>query len=434
MTKTVVALYDEVSAANQAVNELVNNGFQREDISVMTPDAAGEHGRQLENVDGAAAQGAGIGAGLGAALGGFGGLLVGLGALTIPGIGPVLAAGPLAAAVSGLAGAGVGAVAGGVTGGILGALVDMGVPEERANYYAEGLRRGGTLLVVRTDDERTRDAVDIVNRHQPTDLSERAVQWREAGWSHFDPAASAYTAGPGSTGRAGERRPTPASSDASRSSSSSRSYDYNVAGGVPAESRAYGMSGADDVDHGHGNTADKMGMAGDVDARDYGVAGSAPGSEGSRSEHGNTSEFMGMAGSTDQDYNDQVRHTDEHVHGNTAEYMGMAGSTTGYGDTPSTDRKYGSRVDYADVFDRYDARFRSYFASTPYATTYTYEEFLPAYRYGYDISREDRYRGQVWSDIEDDARRSWETDHPGTWERFKDSIRHAWEEFKDAVS
>ena len=69
--------------------------------------------------------------------------------LAIPGIGPVIAAGPLAA---GLLGAATGAVAGGATGGIVGGLLNMGVPEEEAHYYAEGLRRGGTLVSATVTD------------------------------------------------------------------------------------------------------------------------------------------------------------------------------------------------------------------------------------------------------------------------------------------
>jgi hypothetical protein len=104
----------------------------------------------------------------------LGGLLVGLGALAIPGIGPVVAAGPLAAALSALAGAGAGAVAGGVTGGLLGALMDLGVPRETAEYYAEGVRRGGNLVTINTADHMTNRAVEILNRHHPIDINEQA--------------------------------------------------------------------------------------------------------------------------------------------------------------------------------------------------------------------------------------------------------------------
>jgi hypothetical protein len=200
MTRTVVALFDDFSSANDAVRDLVNNGYSRDDLSMVANDAEGKYGQYLSSENkatmdtSATSEGAGVGAGIGAVLGGIGGLLIGLGALAIPGIGPVIAAGPLAAALTGLAGAGVGAVAGGVTGGIIGALVDLGVPEESAQYYAEGVRRGGTLVTVRTADDMTDRAVDILNSHNPVDINKRSTQWRESGWTRFDPNAPAYSA------------------------------------------------------------------------------------------------------------------------------------------------------------------------------------------------------------------------------------------------
>jgi hypothetical protein len=88
------------------------------------------------------AEGAGKGAGIGAGLGGAAGLLAGLGLLAIPGLGPVVAAGWLAATA-------VGAAAGAATGGLVGALTEAGVSKEEAPLYAEGVRRGGTLVSAR---------------------------------------------------------------------------------------------------------------------------------------------------------------------------------------------------------------------------------------------------------------------------------------------
>src|SRR6186713_1009063 len=91
------------------------------------------------------AEGAGAGAGIGAAVGGTAGLLAGLGLMAIPGIGPVVAAGWLAATAAG-------AAAGGIAGGIVGALTQAGVSDEDAQVYAEGVRRGGTLVTARVND------------------------------------------------------------------------------------------------------------------------------------------------------------------------------------------------------------------------------------------------------------------------------------------
>jgi hypothetical protein len=124
-------LYDDLQIAHQVVRELENNGFRREDIGLMASDVRGEYSRYMgdrpsEMQADAVGENAAEGAGIGAVMGGIGGLVVGLGLLTIPGIGPVLAAGPLATA---LAGAGIGAAAG----GLIGALTGLGVPEEQAH-------------------------------------------------------------------------------------------------------------------------------------------------------------------------------------------------------------------------------------------------------------------------------------------------------------
>jgi uncharacterized membrane protein len=188
MTTTLSALYDNASDAQNAVQELVNNGFARENISVIASDAAGEyatyHGQEMpesETLDGAAT---------GAVLGGMGGLVLGLAALAIPGIGPVLAAGPLASA---LVSAGIGAGVGAVAGGLIGALVDMGLDEEQAAYYAEGVRRGGMLVTVQVADQMVDQAMDVLDSYNPVDLEERINHWREYGWSGYDPDAEPYT-------------------------------------------------------------------------------------------------------------------------------------------------------------------------------------------------------------------------------------------------
>lgn len=184
MRTTVSALFDNATDARNAVRELTNNGVRRDDVSLVASDAAGEyaryHGQEIpadDMLEGAAG---------GALLGGLGGLLVGLAALAIPGIGPIVAAGPIATA---LAGAGIGAV----TGGILGALIDLGVSEEDAEYYAEGIRRGGTLVTAHVDESMANRVANILDRYNPVDLETRATRWQEQGWRGYDPDARPYT-------------------------------------------------------------------------------------------------------------------------------------------------------------------------------------------------------------------------------------------------
>jgi hypothetical protein len=181
MANTIVGLFDSFPAAQSAVQDLISAGISRNHISLTSSNATGEH--RLEGEAGAehgshAGTGAATGAGIGAVVGGVGGVLASLGMLVIPGIGPILAAGPIAAA---LAGAGIGAVAG----GLLGALVGLGIPEEHAHAYAEGVRRGGTLVTVAADDAQAEPVADILNRHGAVDIDTRAAEWRSRGWAGF---------------------------------------------------------------------------------------------------------------------------------------------------------------------------------------------------------------------------------------------------------
>jgi uncharacterized protein (TIGR02271 family) len=184
MAKTVIGLFDNRAEAQSVVQELLSENFRREDISVMSKKAEG-HAKQGEVVEYVEEDGdeqikdMAKGAGTGAAIGGLAGLLLSLTSLAIPGIGPVLAAGPLAAVI---AGAGIGATAGGLISG----LTRLGVPEEDANYYAEGVRRGGTLVSVDAADDRAESAVAIMKRHGAVEIDKRAAQWRDEGWSGFD--------------------------------------------------------------------------------------------------------------------------------------------------------------------------------------------------------------------------------------------------------
>jgi hypothetical protein len=175
------------------VEDLKKAGVSASDISLVAHDAEGQHGRSLGTDAPATTDASAAGAGVGAVLGGLGGLLVGLGALAIPGIGPVLAAGPLGTALAALVGAGVGAVAGGVTGGLIGALVDMGVPEQEAHYYSEGVRRGGVLVTARVEDADESRARDLMNRYSPVDINQRVTAWRQTGWTAYDPSAKPFT-------------------------------------------------------------------------------------------------------------------------------------------------------------------------------------------------------------------------------------------------
>ncbi len=190
MEKTVVALFDILDSAQAAVQELLDKGFSHDDISVVRTNQQGDYtsGNMAEND--ADASSAAAGAGIGAVLGGLAGLLVGLGALAIPGIGPIIAAGPLATT---LAGAGLGAA----TGGLVGALADTGIPEQEAGAYAEGVRRGGTLVTVRADEGRVVRATEILNRFNPVDINQQVETSDASPAGGYDASAGPYSTATG---------------------------------------------------------------------------------------------------------------------------------------------------------------------------------------------------------------------------------------------
>ena len=297
---TVIGLYDRLEDAQNAVSELVSAGFSRENISIVAADTEGKFKTYVGAPGEEAVEGAATGAGVGAAIGGLGGLLVGIGALAIPGIGPVLAAGPIASALIGM---GVGAV----TGGLIGALVDAGVPEEQANLYAEGIRRGGTLVKVTTPEDRVDEANRIMDRFNPIDIDQRATTWRSENWNRFDPDATPY-----------------AQTDFERERSR---FATDIEGEVDRER--------------------------------------------------------------------------PRIH------------------TYVTERP----ADY----ERYDPLFRTHYQTTYQKMGRPYEEYRPAFFYGYDLAGNPQYRNMTWEQVEMDARRSWEREHHDTlWDDIKDAVREGW--------
>ena len=185
--KTVTGLFDNYDDASDAVGELEASGVPHADISIVANNSDDwyDDGDTSKATDDAAG-----GAGLGAVIGGAGGLLTGLGLMAIPGVGPVVAAGWLAATAVGAVG---GAVVGGAAGGIVGALTESGVPEKDAHVYAEGVRRGGTMVTARVSDELAGEAERILGQSNSVDLQERRGAYEADGWTGFDADADPYT-------------------------------------------------------------------------------------------------------------------------------------------------------------------------------------------------------------------------------------------------
>jgi len=162
--RTVAGIFGDRMEAQRAINDLRLAGVDPQRVGVITKDP--HEAREIASDTGAAAvAGAATGIGLGAILGGAAGWLVGLGALAIPGIGPVIAAGPIAAAL-GVAGttAAVGAGAGAIAGGLVGALTGWGFSEAEAHEYESRVKAGDILLTADVNEEQVPRAEEILRR------------------------------------------------------------------------------------------------------------------------------------------------------------------------------------------------------------------------------------------------------------------------------
>lgn len=405
MARTVVAIYDDFSTANNAVRELVDAGFARDNISIIANNSGATGtttGTTGENVADETGAGAGVGAGIGAAIGGIGGLLVGLGALTIPGIGPVIAAGPLAVALSTLTGAGVGAVAGGVTGGLLGALIGLGIPQEEAEYYAEGVRRGGVLVTVQADDYNTEQIMDILNRHEPMDINDRAIQWRSEGWTGFDPNAPAYTRDDSPSVHSGPNF------DAGGMGAGMQSADTGYSATDPGTLQRGSVAGAGPVDTGAGVTGED-------------ITGESMTGRGAFGSHE-------VRDSSDRDLHEMRDRNAQMGQTNMGDSSFTDAGNAGSGMDETVYRRGASGTNDYDTFNMENPIYRNHYNTYLVDSGYPYDYYVPAYQYGYGLASDVRYQHRSWDVVERDVQRDWELEHPGTWDRFKNAIRHAWED------
>jgi hypothetical protein len=168
-------IYRTQGEVEYAVDLLRAEGFRNTDISVLFPENKGTKDFAVEK-NTKAPEGTATGVTTGAVVGGALGWLAGIGALAIPGVGPLIAAGPIVAA---LTGAGVG----GAIGGIAGALIGMGIPEYEAKRYEGRVKEGGILLSVHCDDSNwTKKAKDTLERTGATDVAstgESRADWQK---------------------------------------------------------------------------------------------------------------------------------------------------------------------------------------------------------------------------------------------------------------
>jgi uncharacterized protein (TIGR02271 family) len=412
MTKTVIGTYSNFESAIDVVNNLVNAGFNRNTISVIANDPDEKYAAYVDN-DGAMDDTA-KGAGIGAAIGGLGGLLLGLGALAIPGIGPVVAAGPLAAA---LAGAGIGAV----TGGIIGALVDLGVPEESAHMYAESVRRGNVLVAAQVDDNRVQEATRIMQHSGLIDIEREATGWRQSGWRGFEATDGDSTItrervkSMGNGHRRGNLEDETIEVVEEDIQVGKRAVEK---GGVrvttqmrevPVEEEVRLREEHVEVER---RPVNRPATAADMqNFKEGSVEVRATQEEAVIAKDARVVEEVHIHKDVDE-RTEKVRDTVRRTEVNVEPLEGNGRSTT-----------------FGYAYETFDPDFRTHFDST-FSGRGSFDRYQPAYRYGYTLATDERYRGRNWNEIEPEARKAWNSRNQNTWEDFKDAVQYSWDKVR----
>ena len=416
MTKTVIGTYRNMDTAIEVVNKLVNAGFHRNSISVIANDADEKYASYVDQDMDDTAKGAGIGA----AVGGLGGLLLGLGALAIPGIGPVIAAGPIAAA---LAGAGIGAV----TGGIIGALVDLGIPEESAHVYAESVRRGNVLVAVQAADDKASEVTRIMQHTDLIDIERESETWRSAGWNRFDESTPVTTT-------TEQRRPLNTERTNIRNGVGDETIEV-VEENIQVGKRAVETGGVRVTSHMREvpveeevrlrqehveierRPVDRPATTADLNNfREGTIEVRETQEEAVVAKDARVVEEIRVRKNVEErteKVHDTVRRTEVEV-----EQLGGTGRT-------SNDRSL--------AFETYTPDFRTHYQTTYSTSGAKYDRYQPAYQYGYNLAMDERYRNRNWNEIESEVRTSWNSQNQNTWEDFKDAVRYSWDKVRGKV-
>jgi len=379
--RTVVGLFDDFESAQRAAANLERAGIPKDEISIV---AGNESGKYKDYASGTGEVGKGVagGAGAGAAIGGGLGLIAGLMALAIPGFGPVIAAGPIAAA---LTGAGIGAAAGGLIGG----LTKAGVSERDAEYYAEGVRRGGVLVTVRTTDNLAEKAADILDDAGAKDVDEKSHEWRSSGWTpKYDHS------------REGDRKMEVVEEDldiGKREVGGRRVRVYSDVTSKPVEKDVKLRDEKITVDR---RAVNRPADPGDLEAFKEGqIELTEKHEEPVVKKRARVVEEVRIGKEVSEHtetVRDAVRRKDVHI------------DESGSGLTYDTDYQSDYKKNYANRGHQY-----AYYA--------------PAYQFGSTYANDSRYHDRDWNSVESDVRRNWEARGEGKWEEFKDAIHYGWD-------
>jgi len=420
--KTVIGLFDDMAQAKKAALDVESAGIPHNDISLVANNEGGRYapvGDTTAPATTTTGNAIGQDAAVGAGIGGVAGLIIGLTGFAIPGFGWIAGAGWLMAT---LIGAGTGAV----IGGLVGALTSVGVPEEDAAHYTEGVRRGGILVAVKADDAVAHRVAQILGDDGAVDIDERASQYKQDG---FVPTQAAYTTNTGT-------KPYAAAPTANTALAQDSAQHVNRQGEtvIPVVKEELEI-GKREVQRGG--------------VRVYTHVTEQPVQEQVtlREEHVHVDRRpvdrpinAADASAFKEQSIEVTERAEEAVVAKTARVVEevVVGKETTQRTETVQDVARQTNVDVQQIagnehmsrtrnYDAYEPDFRTDYQSKYASQGGTYEQYRPAYQYGYELSSNPTYRGRDWASVEPEIRRDWETRQPNTWDRFKNSIRYAWD-------
>lgn len=381
MTKTVIACYDDYRAAQRCAQDLTKNGFDGSKISIVANGSGGNLANP--NISG----------------------LDQFRRLELKGIGAVMATGPMVDRLTtgaahsearSMTSSGTGAY-GARAGSLHDSLTDIGIPDGDAGFYAEGVRRGGTLISLPTSDDKAEKASDIMQKYDPADVHGRADYWkRNENWQGFNAQVPSMTEAEINQQRA----------VVPKIEEQMRVGKHEVEkGGM----RVHTYVTEKPVE----KTVNLRKESVDVERRKV----DRPASEEDLQKFKESTIRIPVV-TEEADVSKQARVTEEVViHKDVKNEPKKVQDTVR--ETHVDTERVGSegRRANAQNYDIDDPRFRKHFEQTYGDSDYTFEQYRPAYQYGYNLAAAPRYQDRRWDQVEPDARQRWEATNPdASWD------------------
>lgn len=365
---TIIGMYDDLSIAEQVVQDLKDNGISQSNLHLATYDSRARNE-------------------------GSGGFFESL---------------------SNLFGSTPRSV-GGSTKNMAQQMQDWGVSEGDSQQFAEAVRRGNTMVLANVDDDQTATVRQIMGRYDPIDVQQRASQWQQQGWTGYDQNAAPYTNEQATEER---QRFTSKSMDRGKRTLPVTEEELQVGkrevqrGGVRVYQRVSerpveeNINLRDETVHVDRQKVNRPASPEDLDAFQEGSFDvTETDEEAVVNKRANVVEEVNISKDVEErqeTIRDTLRRTDVETE-----------------DIGATSRR--------DDFDTFEPEFRNHYETTYSRSGYDYSRYQPAYRYGYDLASSRRYQGRDWNTIEPDVRRQWEQDHPqDAWDQYEDAVYQGW--------